>query len=106
MVWPMIAAAAISVIGGAMQGRGAEKASDKQAASSKEIERIRGQQDRLTSSYQVELADYYNQLTSQRNRNARASMYDKYSAVQKPNNFVREDLASAKPKLPVEKGVV
>ena len=59
MVWPMIAAAAISVIGGALQGKGAAKQSDKEIAASKELERIRGREERATSAYQMELADYY-----------------------------------------------
>lgn len=103
MVWPMIAAAAIGVIGGALQGKGAAKQSDKEIAASKELERIRGREERATSAYQMELADYYDQLNSQRRRTARASMYDKYSTLQKPEGFERKPLVTAKP---VDKGVV
>ncbi len=97
MVWPLIAAAAIQVIGGAMQGRGEAKAKDKELAASKEIARIQGQESRKTSKFEMELSDYYSQLNSQRNRNARASMYDKYSIVPKPDNFIRQPLVGQVP---------
>ena len=99
--WAAVAVgAAASVVGGAMQGRGASKAADKQAAADKEIAKIQGVEGRKTSAYEAELMDYYAQLNKQRNRDARASMYDKYSLVQKPEGFVRQNLAGPKPANP------
>lgn len=96
--WAAVAVgAAASVVGGAMQGRGASKAADKQAAADKEIARIQGVEGRKTTAYEAELVDYYNQLNKQRNRDARASMYDKYSLIQKPEGFARQNLAGPKP---------
>lgn len=78
--WTAVAVgAAASVAGGAMQGRGASKAADKQTAADKEIAKIQGQEARKTTGYEAELADYYGQLQKQRNRDARGSMYDKFS---------------------------
>lgn len=99
--WAAVAVgAAASVVGGAMQGRGASKAADKQAAADKEIAKIQGVEGRKSSAYEAELMDYYSQLNKQRNRDARASMYDKYSLVQKPEGFVRQNLAGPKPANP------
>lgn len=99
--WAAVAVgAAASVVGGAMQGRGASKAADKQAAADKEIARIQGVEGRKTTAYEAELVDYYNQLNKQRNRDARGSMYDKHSLVQKPEGFVRQNLAGPKPANP------
>lgn len=99
--WAAVAVgAAASVVGGAMQGRGASKAADKQTAADKEIARIQGVEERKTGAYQLELADYYKQLDRQRNRDSRAGMYDKYSLVQKPADYVRANLAGPKPPNP------
>ena len=100
MVWPMIAAAAISLVGGVMQGKGQEKASNKQIAANKEIARLQASEERRTNAYQMELMDYYSQLGAQRNRDARASMYDKYSKIEKPEGFTRTALAAPAPPKP------
>jgi len=97
MVWPMIAAAAISLVGGAMQGRGAAKESDKQIAANKDIARIQGREARRTSAYQAELADYYTQVERQRNRDARFAMYSKYSKVPVPGGYAAPNIVPDKP---------
>lgn len=99
--WTAVAVgAAASVVGGAMQGRGASKAADKQAAADKEIAKIQGQEARKTTGYEAELADYYGQLQKQRNRDARGSMYDKFSLTSPPEGFTRAPLVGAKPANP------
>lgn len=99
--WTAVAVgAAASVVGGAMQGRGASKAADKQAAADKEIAKIQGQEARKTTGYEAELADYYGQLQKQRNRDARGSMYDKFSLTAPPEGFTRAPLVGAKPANP------
>lgn len=96
--WAAVAVgAAASVVGGAMQGRGASKATDKQVAADKEIAKIQGQEQRKTTAYEAELADYYTQLNTQRRRDARGSMYDKFSLVQKPEGYQRQAIVGAKP---------
>lgn len=96
--WAAVAVgAAASVVGGAMQGRGASKAADKQAATDKEVVKLQGVEGRKTSAYEAELMDYYSQLNKERNRTARGSMYDKYSKVPKPADYVRAPLMGAKP---------
>jgi hypothetical protein len=99
--WAAVAVgAAASVVGGAMQGRGASKAADKQVAADKEIAKIQGQEQRKTTAFEADLADYYSQLNTQRRRDARGSMYDKYSLVQKPEGYQRQALVGAKPVSP------
>lgn len=96
-IWGMVGAAAIGVAGGAMSGRASKKQQKDQIAADKEMAKLQGIEERKTLGYQADLADYYQQLKSERNRDARGSMYDKYSLVQKPEGFVRENLAGPKP---------
>lgn len=99
-IWGMVGAAAIGLAGGVMSGRASKKQQKDQIAADKETVKLQGTEERKTLGYQSELADYYQQLKAQRNRDARASMYDKYSLVQKPEGFTRTNLAGPKPLSP------
>ncbi len=99
-IWGMVGAAAIGVVGGAMSGRAAQKGQKEQIAADKEIAKIQGQEQRKTTAFEADLVDYYSQLNTQRRRDARGSMYDKYSVVQKPEGYQRQALVGAKPVSP------
>ncbi len=85
-------AALSTVVGGALQSRSARRAQETQGEQTAEQQREAGRQDRETLRYQGELADYWSQRNTQRRRDARGSMFDKYSAVAKPANYTRENL--------------
>lgn len=79
MAWPMIAAAAMSVVGGALGGKGEQKKSEFDAATQKELARMAANEERRTLAYRDKLADYYSQLNKQRRRDARASTFSGFS---------------------------
>jgi len=87
-------AALSTVVGGVLQSRSARRTQETQGQQTAEQQREAGRQDRETLRYQGELADYWSQRNTQRRRDARGAMYDKYSTIAKPAGFARNDLYS------------
>lgn len=98
------AAAALSVgttvVGGYLSSRSSRKGQEDAQQHDAAMARERGFQDRETLAYQGQLADHYGQLGTQRRRNARGAMFDKYSKIATPANFSRPALVGEAPKPP------
>lgn len=100
--------AAISAVGGLLSSKGASDASKKGSqmdkATALESIAAQGNQQRISNAYEMELNDYYSQLSKQRKRNARGEMYDKYSNLAAPE---RKPLVADKaPGVPITKPAV
>lgn len=97
--------AAISAVGSLASSKGSADASKASSKMDKETAlasiAAQGNQQRISSAYEMELNDYYAQLSKQRKRNARGKMYDPYSGRPSP---VREALVPEKaPGVPISK---
>lgn len=100
--------AAIGAVGSLLSSKGSSKASENSSKVDKEIalESIaaQGNQQRISNAYEMELNDYYAQLSRQRKRDARGKMYDQYSGRPSP---IREPLVADKaPGVPITKPAV
>ncbi len=110
MAWPLIAAAAMSVAGGLMKGKGEEAKSKADAETQKELARIAANEERRTLAYRDKLADHYSQLNKQRRRDARASTFGGFSKRTKfkeAEGFERKPLVEDHaPDVPISVGPV
>lgn len=109
MAWPLIAGMAMSVIGGAMKGKGEEAKTKFDAETQKELARIQANEERRTMAYRDELGDYYSQKNKQRRRDSRAKSFGGFSTRTKfkePEGFERKPLvADEAPGVPITQTV-
>ena len=109
MAWPLIASMAMSVVGGAMKGKGEEAKTKFDAETQKELARIQANEERRTMAYRDELGDYYSQKNKQRRRDSRAKSFGGFSTRTKfkePEGFERKPLvADEAPGVPITQTV-
>ncbi len=99
--WAMAAVSAgTAIVGGAMQSRSARKQQKEQNKHDVEMARVSGEEDRRTLEYQRRLGDYQKQLDTQRRRDARGAVFDKYSGIAKPTGYTRAPLVSGEAPAP------
>ena len=79
--WMAVAAAATTVIGGAMQSRSAKKQSKFEAQQSKEMVPLQGLEERRNLAYDYEYQDYMNQRERQRKAGAFAGLAKQFGGT-------------------------
>ncbi len=89
-----------AAVGAYASSRSSSRNTKDQIAADKEIARIQGDEQRRTSLFESDLNDYNVQMAKQRKRDARTGTLDKFSQIQKPDDFERPPLLVAKPTLP------
>lgn len=93
-------AATVGAVGAYAEGRAARSAGkDEHKYTIAELAE-RGRQDRMSSAYDMGLADHYNQLNKQRRRDARASHFAGYSRKPQPEGYTRPNIVPDKPTEP------
>jgi len=96
-------AATVGAVGAYAEGRAARsQGKDDHKYSMAEIAE-EARQRRMTTDFEMGLADHYNQLNKQRRRDARAAHFSQFSRRPKPEGYTLPNIVPEKPKLPDEK---
>ena len=96
--FPIIGAILTTVAGAYLTSSAERKGQKEQNQHNVEMAREQGNQERLSLSYGLGLNDYYTQLNTQRRRDARGAMFDKFSGMGKVPT--RPQLVSSAPVAP------
>lgn len=93
-------AATVGAVGAYAESRSARsQGKDEHKYSIAELQE-QGRQGRMTTAYEMGMADHYNQLNKQRRRDARASHFSQFSRRPKPEGYTLPNIVPDKPTEP------